>query len=351
MGTINRSGTVSFADASLSIWEEGSPCREQWDEWEKNFKKQVFARIVQTLNRLGYTCVVPDEMVKQYSLSFARNHRFCQKGDLKADLRICGRCIELKFFQSVNCHERHDHEGRYEPDKERAMPYVIWLEMERTRRRIRDYLCNVFGNYEFSSKHHDGRNNKRGPGHLTAMDWVRECYETSCHFKGDVDAYPISKQNRKSADDGDISHGMRVWFFDRKGRIGTGIAYYNINNMWWVVTGKYGVNNLASHALYTSLPDNYRTKRNGGIRRIALEKLLAKAIGSLDFELAATLRDILFPKGSKLFVVIKEEEQLYHRPGFCGYTRDINEAGKFTEDEVKGWDRSPNKVIELRKAA
>lgn len=52
----------------------------------------------------------------------------------------------------MNTPTRPDHGGRYESNLEACMPYVLRLEMERTRRRIRDYLCNVFSGYTFDSK-------------------------------------------------------------------------------------------------------------------------------------------------------------------------------------------------------
>jgi hypothetical protein len=48
-----------------------------------------------------------------------------------------------------------------------------------------------------------------------------------------------------------------------------------------------------------------------------------------------------------LFNVWHDEHQLYHRAGFCGYTADQSKAGKFTTDEVRGWDSAPNKVMSI----
>lgn len=141
----SRTGTISFGDASLCIWEE--PRSEVWGPWGQAFKREVFARIVQQLNRLGWTCTVPADMVVQYGLKFARQHRYCVKGDLKADLEVSGRAIKLQVFQSVHCPTRPDHEGRYESNKEACMSYLQRLEMERTRRRIRDYVHETASTY------------------------------------------------------------------------------------------------------------------------------------------------------------------------------------------------------------
>ncbi|MGM9458201.1 hypothetical protein, partial [Lacticaseibacillus rhamnosus] len=86
-----------FGDATLSIWEEG--LGGTWSErqaWERQFKRDVFSRIVQTLNRLGYT-VGPNTYIFTDN-----NNRYARKGDLRADLKLSGRSISLEFFQNVN---------------------------------------------------------------------------------------------------------------------------------------------------------------------------------------------------------------------------------------------------------
>lgn len=152
MARIIRKGKVSFGDASLSVWED--PEGRVQLEWERQFKKDVFSRIVQQLNRLGWICVVPEDKIKAYGVNFARSYRYCTKGNLQPDLEVSGRCIKFETFQNVNAPDRPDYGGRHQNNKEFHMPYLMRLEMERTRRKIRDYLCAVFSGYEFDTKHH-----------------------------------------------------------------------------------------------------------------------------------------------------------------------------------------------------
>lgn len=334
MSQIQREGEVRFGDASLSAWED--PVRRDWGQWqeyERGFKRQVFKRIIQQLNRLGWSVQVPSDMVEQYGRSFAEGHRYCRKGNLQGFLDLSGRYIKFEMWQDV-ANGENPNGGRYDFDKEKRMPYLLWLEMERTRRRVRDYLCSVFSGYEFRTDRNDGRMNKRGPGFLTSLQWLAGCYETSWHFKGDTSQYTISDYNRKSADGEMLNHGQRVWFADRKGRICTGIAYYNINNMWWVVTGKYGASNEAVSGLYATCPANPRQKQNGHLRRARLESELARAVKSMDFMRAQTIKEVLFPVSEPLFMVYHKEHGCYHRSNFCGYTNDPVEAGRFTWEEL-----------------
>lgn len=367
MSQIKREGRVAFGEASLSVSEEGiSAARETGGyagqkAWERQFKRDVFKRIIQQLRRIGWTCTMPAieaHDVKHYGGRVARwsaeSKRFCQKGDLKADLDISGRCINLKMFQSVNCPTRSDHEGRYESNLEAVMPYQLRLEMERTRRRIRDYLCNVFEGYVFDPKYYSIY---RKPLSRTAMERIEQHYSESWHFKGDWSTYSEQHNNksiidchngnRRSGDGALLDHGQRVWFFDRRGRIATGIALYNINNMWWVVTGRYDYTNMACFELFARLPENIRVRRNSRLRRQRLEAELAKSVKAMNFERAAVLRDIAFPTKEPLFVVWHDDHKSYHCSGFSGYSNDLNNAGKFTAAEVAGWGRAPNKIIPM----
>jgi hypothetical protein len=344
---IERTGTVNFGDASISIWEEGiSQARTEGgyagaQAWERQFKRDVFARIVQTLNRLGWTCVIPQRMIEQYSLSFARDHRYCRKGDLQADLDISGRCITLKMFQNVNAPDRPDHDGRYQYDQEIHMPYVLRLEMERTRRRIRDYLCNVFTGYAFKES-----NPKLGFDGVTALEYAAHSRRTSGHYVPDLDRARICNSGSdKSADGYQLENGTSVYAIDRGGRVISGVAFYSLNGNWQIVTGRYDLTYAWHNQVYVKSPGNVRVKRNTAQRRKRLEAELASAVKAMKFERAAQLRDILFPGDQALFNVWHDEHQLYHRAGFSGYTADQSQAGKFTADEVRGWGSAPNKVV------
>ena len=339
-GQIAREGRVSFGDASVSVWEEGiSAARaaggyDGEKAWELAFKRQVFARIVQTLNRIGWT-VCPWERAKLYP-AIANRHRTCSKGGLQAELSVSGRCIDFKMWQDVTPSE-NPNGGQYDFDKEKRMPYVLRLEMERTRRRIRDYLCAVFTGYTFDSR---PSTTCRRPMQFTAMELIEQSYAESCHFKGDIADYlknngytKLPSYNCTSLDGQRIQHGQRVWFQDYDGRIGEGIAYYNINSMWWVVPGRYDRRNISTGDIWVNPPEKPRVKRNERQRRKRLEGELAKAVKAMDFDRAKVLKGILWPEPEPLFHIIKEGA--YFRPNYSGYTNDAVDAGKYTKAELK----------------
>lgn len=347
MPQLDRTGVIRFHDAKMSIMEEGlSGDHEKRTAWESRFKKDVFARIIQQLNRLGWA-VQPNSYIFT-----GNNSRYARKGDLRLDLKLTGQCIDVEFFQNVHAPNRPDHAGRYESDKEILMPYILRIEMERTRRKLRRYLCNIFSGYSFSEELNDARRAKVGSNGLTALEYVNGAIRASWHFKEELGRadWGASGSSRKSADGQLLDHGQRVWFFDRKGRTCTGIAYYNLNNMWWVVTGKYGYDNKANFDLYAVEPENPRVKNNSRLRRKRPEEQLSKAVALMDFLRADVIKKLLWPEPVQLYVLWHKEHKAYHRCGYSGYTSSPNEAGKFTLDEAEGHNPHLNDIVPLEKA-
>ncbi|WP_020209013.1 hypothetical protein [Gilvimarinus chinensis] len=343
---INRDGKVIFSDAKFIVREDPkeSPIGAGW---EKAFKREVFKRIVQQLNRIGWTVEVPQEMVEKYSLSFARNYRTCSYGDLRAELSLCGRCIEFEVWQGVNTPTRPDHGGRYESDKERVMPYLLRLRMERTRRKIRDYLCGVFSGYTFVDK--SPITKEVSPRGKTAIQAIQDRIEGSWHYRADLGRASIHGVNDISADGFVIEHGKsKVYAFDRKGRAITGTAFFDLNGNWIIHTGKYGRSWHWHNTIYVNNPGDLKRKRNSSLRRKRLEGELSEAIKRMDFLRAHTLKGILFPASPQLYMV-RNHEGYYHRANFCGYTTDATEAGKFESHEIGSY-RERNDVIPVREA-
>jgi hypothetical protein len=297
---IAREGTVHFHDASLAIWEEGIAAARNaagWNgavAWERQFKRDVFARIVQTLNRLGWT-VGP-----QHHIFTRNNARFCQKGDLKGDLLVSGRHIEFKMFQSVNCPTRADHEGRYESNKEACMPYVLRLEMQRTRNRIRDYLCNVFEGYTFVPPRVESPNPDPLAYFNSTWDGEYEKKRGEHRFKRGSDGWPdetvVGQHARTDRDGAVMNHGDVRWTRDGKGRLLRGRVYGGINEMWMLVYGPGERDSTHQHAraFFTYRPGETPIKDvPERAHRNRLTDELDKAVKAMQFERAAVLRDIL----------------------------------------------------------
>ena len=210
------------------------------------------------------------------------------------------------------------------------MPYVIRLEMERTRRRIRDYLCNVFTGYTFKDAEP-----VMGLTGVTAMEKAKHDRMTTGHYRPELDRAEISMPSNAIARDGGvIEHGAKVWAVDHHGRIITGTAYYNLNSGWQIVTGRYGLTYRHTGDIFTKPPENLRVKRNQRERRNRLERLLNDAINKMDFKRAQVLKDILFPTGP-LYAIWSKKNNSYFATMYCGYRNNLTDAGKYTRAELK----------------
>ncbi|GAB4059097.1 UvrB/UvrC motif-containing protein [Uliginosibacterium sediminicola] len=365
MAQIKRTGTVNFHDASLSVWEEGiAEARAAGgikgaDQWEREFKRDVFARIVQQLRRLGWTVSMPaidPHDVQHYGGTVARwaaeRRRNCHKGALKGELEISGRAIKFKMWQSVNTPTRPDHDGKYESDKEGVMPYVLRLEMTRTRNRLRDYLCNnVFAGYEFVPSRISSPNPDPLAYFNDSWDSEYEKKRGTHRFSRGPDGWPddscLKSWKQTDADGVRLNHGDTRYWRDRKGRLIRGRVYGGINGMWMAVygPGKRDHTHKSAHEFFSLKPGMPRKRVREDDRRKRLESELAKSVKEMNFERAAVLRDILFPKSKQTFLVWHEREKAYHRPCFQGYTANAIDAGRFTREECNGYDRAPNRLI------
>jgi len=353
---INREGSVVFGDFSLRVWEEGiSAARAAggWNgaqAWERQFKHDVFKRIIQQLRRIGWTVGPWDDAAQYNSKSFASSHRTISKGEhLHGLLDVSGRCIKLEMWQSANTPTRPDHNGRYEWDKEKVAPYLIRLEMERTRRKIRDYLCAVFSGYTFE----DGCRAEIGPGfgQITATEAASISRRTSGHYVPELDRAQFNGDAGTSGDGLPLENGTRVYAMGRDGRIVTGIAYYCLNGNWTIVTGRYGIlYNVWHKQIWVNSPGDLRRKRNDHIRRSRLERELNKAVAAMDFRRAEVIKSVLFPTNEPLFMVWHKEHGAYHCAGFSGYTSNASQAGKFTRAEIGGYDNDRNEIRALSAA-
>lgn len=301
-GRIDRTGSISFHDASLNVWEEGlrsTGSKAGWNaqqDWVRQFKRDVFKRIVAKLRQLGFT-VGPNTYIFT-----SNNNRFASKGALKADLKLGGRHIELDFFQNVNAPTRPDHGGRYEFNQEKLMPYLMRLEMERARRSIRDYLLNVFTGYEFESPKVSSPNPDPLAYFNESWDGEYEKRRGIHRFKRGEDGWPseaeINSWNRKDKDGATLSHGDVRWLRDSKGRLRRGCVYGGINGMWLFVYGpghRDHTHESASRFFTYRAGETPRKFIDDAQRRKHIERELSTAIEKMNFERAAVLRDVLFP--------------------------------------------------------
>ena len=223
---------------------------EEYKAWEGSMHEQVLFPIYNILADLNYS------IEEQKNIFKDQQNRYARKGDLRLDVIEESGSIEVHFFQNANAPRRPDNGGRYEWDKVNLMPFLMRLEMVRTMNRIIQFLQDKFD----ITQDLERVVKKIGLGGMTTAQWLEQ-------YDGQHDDGLVYASNTESADKKTLSNGDRVWFYDHKGRLKVGIARYNINNMWWVITGKYYRTNEGAFNLYLSPPHCPRKKNNTYDRR------------------------------------------------------------------------------------
>jgi len=317
-------GTMSIHDSSLSVWEEG----RDFD----GMTNDVLSHLVRTLRDLGWA-VRGDKNIRKNFPILKRNHRYCRLGHLEAKINLGGRHLELKFFQNIaNVENRNG--GEYDFDILERMPYLLRLQTINTMSKIAADLHATFG---YTLKDIKPRRSDYRPGGVTAMERLERYYAESWHTDKQLgySSGANCRYNNTGANGETIKHGTTVWFKDLKGRRWMrGTAYYNINNMWWIVTDRWSMTNIGSHAIYTTQPNDLRDCSNNQHHRSRLEKQLLDAIANLDFVRAGELRKKLF--GSQpLYRIWNNEKQAWYATANCGYSTDTSRAGLYTFEEAE----------------
>jgi hypothetical protein len=270
-------GKLAFQDSTLHVWNDDVDTHIQ----------SVNTRVKSYLRAEGWALQIDPATKKNYP-TIAKNHTYGRQGDLELMMRLCGRHLEIVLYQNV-ANVKNPHGNLYDFDKMARMPYLLKKQAELTRFKLESLLMTEFG-YAAAAR----ETPRPGVNGSTALEFVEHRIATSGHFKPALGRADYSGDyNRKSRDGALLEHGMPVYFRDRKGRWATGTAYYNLNNMWWVVTGKYGWANVACFELHTMKPASLRIKENTRLALKQLNALVESAVQAKNFLKAHALQSVL----------------------------------------------------------
>ncbi|MDR6953838.1 hypothetical protein J2X65_003201 [Ancylobacter sp. 3268] len=314
---MTRKLDVRLHDTTMGIWQD--------DPNDPTFKTDIFAGIRGLLWRRGWK--VGDDPACHHR-SLRPSHRLARKGNLIASLQVAGRSIEFKCWAET-WPKDNQNGHRYDFNKRDRLDYIDRLSLELEERAIIRWLearasLSVSRSRPYPST-----------GRITALEYIEQEYAESWHSdKALGRPVPTGDYNRKSADGFMLEHGATVWTTDEKGRLIRGTAFYHINNMWWVVTGRHALENKGCHDIYARRPDNVRRKRNGRSRRFRLERELANAIRREDEKRAELLQQILF-SDQPIYRIWSRKWNAYYGPNYSGYTTDEVRAGRYTLAEAR----------------
>jgi hypothetical protein len=276
-----------------------------------------------------------DPKIHQHYRILSPNHRLGARGSLRCGIEIAGRVVKVEFW-SVTALQDNRNGRRYDFGKMARMHHLDRLRIDLEFERITRWLETLATVKVSRSDSHD----------MPAMQRIEKGYAESWH-KNKALGRPTwsSDDQRKSADGALLEHGQTAWLADRKGRIVRGTAYYNLNNMWWIIVGGE-LRNEGCHSLYASPPTDLRTKQNRRARRNRLEKELSEAVARMDFQRAQLLKGILFGN-EQAFLIWARDHQAFYRSQYAGYTTDRIFAGKYTRAEAEAECRRVPHELEM----
>lgn len=241
----------------------------------------AFKQAIVVLRGIGFK-IGRDPRVERDFACLGPSHRRGRKGDLEVKINHSGRCMEVEFFQNLVVTNRSG--GEYDFDKRQKMPYLVGKQYELARRELSDGMVRLgLPALEVEVK-------RRG------MELIaHRRAELSAFHRGRMYAKPPEAYNAESATKQTVADGDRVLFRDYDGRMRGGTAFYNINNMWWVLCPGDVVRNLASFHLWHAkdAPPLKGRQFSTTEARKRLERVKAKAVEAENYERAAAARDAL----------------------------------------------------------
>lgn len=194
--------------------------------------------------------------------------------------------FEINFFQNINYVNPNG--GRHDFDKYEKMPYIIRLQFLKYRRKIVGLLKELVPDISDETKQYP----------KFAEDWVKYRYvedgrvkHSDIHFDlRDYDGLAQISYNGTDRDGKGLRNGETKYFRGYDGYLCRGRIYHNCNNMWWVITDKYTVRNIACFELFDLLPEDCRRRMKKASIPIEYQERRRAIEKSKNKELIAELR-------------------------------------------------------------
>jgi hypothetical protein len=238
--------------------------------------------VLDHLRSRGFVIGLCPKTLRDYT-SLSQDHHRGVKGHLHVRLSLAGCQLELKFFQELVKENRHG--GEFDFQQRSKMPYLVGKQYELERGKIAALM------------HRLGLPELRLDVLLKGIDYIRHRRAELEAFQGAGFYDPKRQQdyNRRSASGTLLSDGDRVTFRDEfTGRQWVGIAYANINSMWWVLLPGGVVRNIGCNRLLMATGDAWPGRTFPQARVEArLRTALRSAVAQQRFERAAVLRDVI----------------------------------------------------------
>lgn len=290
---MGRKGTISIHDTCISVWEETVNEPEMHDV--------VYSGVIKLLRKRGFSIHTDAHIKKHYRL-IAKNHHTGKKHLLEVHVSLCGRHLEIQFYQNVNFENRNG--GRYDFDKYQKMPYLVQKRFVLEASALLQHLYenhgySFWGNLEGFSCSHVFEALRGTCPCSQPLKRFNEMWGDG-RFRRDETGWPeVSEYDyggNKDREGVQLRNGMYRWIRDRKGYLKRGQIFTNMNQMWQIIYGPGRRDTTWVHCreLFSLQPDDCRGRHfSDENRKARIEKELAKAVKEMNFERAAKLRDLI----------------------------------------------------------
>jgi len=249
--------------------------------------------IIKYLESRGFSIGENETYKKQYSV-LSKYHKIGFKGNVALLMEIGSWYIQVEFGNTKNLWKELRQAFWDNPNDDRytKLTYLEDTAIKLEKTKLLEYLSKF--NYEYVER------DKK----LLPADFIIDKLRVNNHIHGVVKSLDDIKNSitedsynyKFNSDDKNkkkITCGELKYFYDYNKRLSCGIAWHNINNMWWVIYGKT-LRNIASFELFDydiSLP---KRKPFTDMERVnKITNILKKKECLKEYESCIVLRDYL----------------------------------------------------------
>ena len=216
----------------------------------------ILHRVLNFMKERGFQVGRDPRIEKDYK-RITKDFWYGRKGDLEFKANRYPAGWKIEFFQNIVF--QNPYGGYHDFDKYEKMPYLIKLLFLNEVRHIKKFL------------EHLGCVDATEPEYKLASDRIKANYVASWHHRQkSMDEFELvdlngetaeASYNNQDRDKKTIYNGDIKYFRDRNGRLGRGIVYRNLNNMWWVILNEYRLTNMASFELFDPTEEDFKARR------------------------------------------------------------------------------------------
>lgn len=244
--------SFSIYDTTISFSQDeqnNGICNENYDHYK------LFTETMSFLSSLNFYVGKDKNIEKNYAI-LSKDHRQGRSGDLEFKAKRYPRGFKIMFYQNVVFENPNG--GEYDFDKREKMPYLLGKQCDTMLYKLANFLLEK------------GITDETKISYRTAEDKIKASYVESFHHPQTNMDFTLSDLNGGSAtfysnsidrDNKRLYNGDVKYFRDYNGYLYRGKCYHNINNMWWVITNKNTVRNIASFELFDLSPEDVRGRQ------------------------------------------------------------------------------------------